>query len=75
MVHLQACGCIVLNDLVTWAHTTGRVYIKSDGSRWRPIVHIRDTTAAILSVLDAPREAIHNQCRPDGGKLPHSRTG
>jgi nucleoside-diphosphate-sugar epimerase len=52
---------IVLNDLVASAYTTGRVYIKSDGTPWRPIVHIRDIIAAILSVLEAPREAIHNQ--------------
>jgi nucleoside-diphosphate-sugar epimerase len=52
---------IVLNDLVAWAYTTGRVYIKSDGTPWRPIIHIRDITAAILSVLEAPREAIHNE--------------
>jgi nucleoside-diphosphate-sugar epimerase len=52
---------IVLNDLVAWAHATGRVYIKSDGTPWRPIVHVRDITAAILSVLEAPREAIHNE--------------
>jgi nucleoside-diphosphate-sugar epimerase len=52
---------IVLNDLVASAYTTGRVFIKSDGSPWRPIVHIRDITAAVLSVLDAPREAIHNE--------------
>src|SRR5580658_64525 len=51
---------VVLNDLVAWAYTTGRVYIKSDGTPWRPIVHIRDITAAILSALEAPREAIHN---------------
>lgn len=52
---------IVLNDLVAWAYTTGRVYIKSDGSPWRPIVHIRDIMAAVLAVLEAPRETIHNQ--------------
>ena len=52
---------VVLNDLVAWAYTTGRVYIKSDGTPWRPIVHIRDIVAAILSVLDAPQDAIHNQ--------------
>jgi len=52
---------IVLNDLVASAFTTGRIYIKSDGTPWRPIVHIRDITAAIVSVLDAPREAVHNQ--------------
>jgi nucleoside-diphosphate-sugar epimerase len=52
---------IVLNDLVAWAFTTGRVYIKSDGTPWRPIVHIRDITAAVLAVLEAPREAVHNE--------------
>jgi len=52
---------VVLNDLVAWAYTTGRVYIKSDGTPWRPIIHIRDITAAMVSALEAPREAIHNQ--------------
>ena len=52
---------IVLNDLVASALTTGRIYIKSDGTPWRPIVHIRDIIAAVIAVLDAPREAVHNQ--------------
>jgi nucleoside-diphosphate-sugar epimerase len=52
---------IVLNDLVASAYTSGRVYIKSDGTPWRPIVHIRDIVAAILAVLDAPQEAVHNE--------------
>jgi nucleoside-diphosphate-sugar epimerase len=52
---------IVLNDLVAAAYTTGRVYIKSDGTPWRPIVHIRDIVAAALAVLEAPQDAIHNQ--------------
>jgi nucleoside-diphosphate-sugar epimerase len=52
---------VVLNDLVASAYTTGRVYIKSDGTPWRPIVHIRDIIAAAMAALDAPREAIHNQ--------------
>jgi nucleoside-diphosphate-sugar epimerase len=52
---------IVLNDLVASALTTGRVYIKSDGTPWRPIVHIRDIIAAALAALEAPQEAIHNQ--------------
>jgi nucleoside-diphosphate-sugar epimerase len=52
---------VVLNDLVAWAYTTGSVYIKSDGTPWRPIVHIRDITAAILSVLEAPQQVIHNE--------------
>jgi len=52
---------IVLNDLVASAYTTGLVYIKSDGTPWRPIIHIRDIIAAIVAVLDAPQDAIHNQ--------------
>jgi nucleoside-diphosphate-sugar epimerase len=52
---------IALNDLVASAYTTGRVYIKSDGTPWRPIVHIRDIIAAIVTVLDAPRDVVHNQ--------------
>lgn len=52
---------IVLNDLVASALTTGLVYIKSDGTPWRPIVHIRDIIAAVLAVLDAPRATVHNQ--------------
>jgi nucleoside-diphosphate-sugar epimerase len=52
---------IVLNDLVASALTTGRIYIKSDGTPWRPIVHIRDIIGAVAAVLESPREAIHNQ--------------
>ncbi len=52
---------IVLNDLVAAAYTQGRVYIKSDGTPWRPIVHISDIVGAALAALEAPREAVHNQ--------------
>lgn len=52
---------IVLNDLVAWAYTKGKVYIKSDGTPWRPIVHIRDIVGAVVAVLEAPREVVHNQ--------------
>jgi nucleoside-diphosphate-sugar epimerase len=52
---------IVLNDLVAAAYVTGSIYIKSDGSPWRPIVHIRDIIGAVVSVLEAPQDAIHNQ--------------
>jgi nucleoside-diphosphate-sugar epimerase len=52
---------IVLNDLVASAYTTGRVYIKSDGTPWRPIAHIRDIIGAILATLAAPQDAIHNE--------------
>jgi len=52
---------LVLNNLVAWAFTTGKVQIMSDGSPWRPIVHIEDIARAFAAVLDAPREAIHNE--------------
>jgi nucleoside-diphosphate-sugar epimerase len=52
---------LVLNNLVAWAFTTGQVYIKSDGTPWRPIVHIEDISRAFIAVLEAPREVIHNQ--------------
>jgi nucleoside-diphosphate-sugar epimerase len=52
---------IVLNDLVASAYTTGRIYVKSDGTPWRPIVHIRDIVAAVIAVLEAPRSSVHNE--------------
>jgi len=52
---------IVLNNLVAWAFTSGKVMLKSDGSPWRPIVHIEDISRAFLSVLSVPRERVHAQ--------------
>jgi nucleoside-diphosphate-sugar epimerase len=52
---------IVLNNLVAWAMTTGRIYLKSDGSPWRPIVHIEDISRAFLAALNAPEETIFNE--------------
>lgn len=52
---------IVLNNLVAWAFTTGKVQIHSDGTPWRPLVHIEDICRAFMAALEAPREAIHNQ--------------
>ena len=54
-------GDVVINNLVALAYTTGEVLIQSDGSPWRPLVHIEDITAAFLAVLHAPRELIHNE--------------
>jgi nucleoside-diphosphate-sugar epimerase len=51
---------LVLNDFVASAVTTGRILIKSDGTPWRPIVHIRDIIAAMLCVLEAPQNLVHN---------------
>lgn len=52
---------LVLNNLTAWAFTTGKVHIKSDGSPWRPIVHIEDMSNAFRAVLEAPRELVHNE--------------
>lgn len=52
---------LVLNNLVAWAITTGRIYLKSDGTPWRPLVHIEDISRAFLAVLHAPRDLVHNQ--------------
>lgn len=52
---------VVLNNLVAWAYTAGKVLMKSDGTPWRPIVHIQDITRAFLAVLAAPREVVHAQ--------------
>lgn len=49
---------IVLNNLVAWAHTTGKVMLKSDGRPWRPIVHIEDIARAFLAAMEAPREVV-----------------
>jgi nucleoside-diphosphate-sugar epimerase len=52
---------VVLNNLVAWAFTAGKVMLKSDGTPWRPIVHIEDIARAFLAVLEAPPEAVHGQ--------------
>jgi nucleoside-diphosphate-sugar epimerase len=52
---------LVVNSLVGYAYTTGEVLIQSDGSPWRPLVHIEDISQAFLTVLEAPRSLVHNQ--------------
>ena len=44
---------LVLNNLVAWAITTGKIYLKCDGTPWRPIMHIEDISRAFLAVLHA----------------------
>ncbi len=50
---------ILLNNLVAWAHTTGRVRVTSDGTPWRPLVHVEDIAHAFAAALGAPREILH----------------
>lgn len=51
---------VVVNNLVGYAFTTGEVLIQSDGSPWRPLVHVEDLCGAVLAVLAAPRPQVHN---------------
>ncbi|MBV8742516.1 MAG: SDR family oxidoreductase [Sinobacteraceae bacterium] len=51
----------VLNNLMGEGFTTGQVVIHSDGTPWRPVVHVQDVARAFGAVLEAPRDLIHNQ--------------
>jgi len=63
-------GDIVVNNLTGFAYCTGEVRLTSDGTPWRPLVHVEDISRAFLAILGAPREAVHNEAfnvgRPDG---------
>src|SRR5499426_4739775 len=52
---------IVLNNLVAWAFTMGKIHLKSDGTAWRPIVHIEDISRAFIAALEAPLDAVFNE--------------
>jgi len=52
---------IVFNNLVACAYTTGRIEIKSDGSPWRPVVHVRDVSNAFIAGLEAPADLVANE--------------
>jgi nucleoside-diphosphate-sugar epimerase len=51
---------VVLNNLVGWAFVTGGIRLLSDGSAWRPLVHVEDIGRAIVGALAAPRETVHD---------------
>jgi len=51
---------VVINNLVGWALTTGEVRLRSDGSPWRPLVHVQDLSAAAYAALEAPREVVYD---------------
>lgn len=52
---------LVVNNLAGWAYLTQRVLIQSDGTPWRPLVHVEDISRAFVAALEAPRRDIHNQ--------------
>ncbi|HEU6445277.1 MAG TPA: SDR family oxidoreductase [Gaiellaceae bacterium] len=64
---------IVLNNLVAWAHTTGAIRLQSDGSSWRPLVHVRDVARAALALLDAPEELVRGEAFNIGSDVQNYR--
>jgi len=52
---------LVVNSLVGYALTTQEILIQSDGTPWRPLVHVQDICRAFMEVLHAPREVVHNE--------------
>jgi len=52
---------VVLNNLVGWAFTTGKVRLYTDGTPWRPLIHVEDVCDAFIAAIEAPLQTIHNQ--------------
>ncbi|HYW81372.1 MAG TPA: NAD-dependent epimerase/dehydratase family protein [Thermoguttaceae bacterium] len=52
---------LVVNNLVGYALLQSEVFLKSDGSPWRPLVHVEDVARAYRAILEAPRRKVHNQ--------------
>lgn len=52
---------LVVNNLCGWAWTMGNLVLTSDGTAWRPLVHVRDLSRAFACAIEAPREAVHGQ--------------
>jgi len=52
---------LVVNNLVAWAHTTGKILLKSDGSAWRPMVHVDDICRSFVAALEADESAISGE--------------
>jgi len=52
---------LVLNNLCGWAYTTGKIKIMSDGTPWRPLVHIEDICRAFIAIIESSNDLVHNQ--------------
>ena len=52
---------LVLNNLCGWAYTTGKIKIMSDGTPWRPLVHVEDICRAFIAIIESPNDVVHNQ--------------
>jgi len=66
---------LVLNNLVAWGVTTGKILLKSDGSPWRPVAHVEDVCRAFIAVLEAPTELVHNEAFNVGRTSENYRIG
>jgi nucleoside-diphosphate-sugar epimerase len=64
---------IVLNNLVAWAHTTSAIRLQSDGSSWRPLIHVRDVARATLALLEAPEEVVRGEAFNIGSEAQNYR--
>ena len=58
----------VLNDLVAAAFTSGKIVVYSDGTPWRPVVHVEDVARSFQAILEAPVDVIHNQSFNNGAE-------
>lgn len=54
-------GDLVVNNLTGFAITTGEVFLKSDGTPWRPLVHVEDVARAFVELLSAPKDLVHDE--------------
>ena len=61
---------IVLNNLVGSAVATGAVRLQSDGTAWRPLIHVEDMARCLRAVLEAPREHVHSEAFNTGDPTP-----
>ncbi|MFC1952755.1 NAD-dependent epimerase/dehydratase family protein [Chloroflexota bacterium] len=52
---------LVVNNLTGWAYTTDKIRIMSDGTPWRPAIHVEDLGRAYIACMEAPLDVIHNQ--------------
>ena len=52
---------LVVNNLTAWAFCTGEVHLKSDGSPWRPLVHVEDIARAYMAIMEEDREVVHGR--------------
>ncbi len=64
---------LVANNLTAWACSTNKIFLKSDGNAWRPLIHVRDLAAMYVDLLESPRVEIHNQAFNAGGEKANHR--